>query len=240
MAYYYYKFEWPLEDSVESVQVTGNFDNWSRANPPLAKDSNGFAGIIKLPAKQKLIFKFVINGTEWKLGPHYKTASDESGIENNFIDEDELSLYEEFEKESTVEPESASESTESDSGGKEHEIHQVLTGASSFAAVSIPSNSSKFEDLAEADSPPVTPTETPVTGSDPRPTTSSAVTGGGTVMNLSDSNSTLNKPDELRIPGSYPISPVAKGGDVTNTPSNTSGRFKKDGLVSKFRGLFKY
>lgn len=83
---------------MKTVQVTGNFDNWAKGNAPLAKESGTFRDQIRVDKKQKLVFKFVVNGTEWVTSESYKKELDDNGIENNYIDADELVEVEKFEQ----------------------------------------------------------------------------------------------------------------------------------------------
>lgn len=248
---------------VHSVQVTGNFDDWGKQHPPLTKDEgdNCFKGTVKLDHKQDLIFKFIINEDCWSINHNYSVTADEFGNDNNFVAADDLTMFEEFEQ--SQEPASLQETTASekesmslphqelDQAGED--IQQVLTSSSSFAAVSLPSDASNFEQ--------VDPMPKPVTGPDlseqsdtiPRP-------------NLSDSNSTLNNPkgcttmaasdstdSNYKIPGAYPVTPNSELSGASNsanpsTPTtsvNSPGASsrkpgtKKDGLVSRFKGFFK-
>lgn len=166
----------------------------------MTKEGDHFSAIITVAEKQDLVFKFIVNG-EWVLNPEYKVVSDENGLENNQIDADDLVLFEEFEE--------AKEKKEGD------EIHQVLTG-SSFAALSIPSETSKFEDLADETPPDVGRDDT--------------FTSTPTAPSLSDLTSTIQKPDyDTRIPGSYPVS------SAKDEPQEKS----KGSMMSRLRGLFK-
>lgn len=85
--------------------VTGNFDNWLQADGVLAQDAElePFELVLKVPERQKLIFKFIING-DWVTAGAYKIEHDEHGNSNNYVDADELVAVEEFTKEPTAEP----------------------------------------------------------------------------------------------------------------------------------------
>lgn len=80
----------PIEDHITSVQVTGNFDNWSKSNKPFVRDGKNFIGSIIVPKREKLVFKFVINGDNWVVSKDYKIENDSNGIENNFLEAVEL------------------------------------------------------------------------------------------------------------------------------------------------------
>lgn len=54
---------------------------------------------IKVAKKQKLVFKFIVNGSEWLTCESYKSELDDNGIENNYIDADEFIEVEELEQE---------------------------------------------------------------------------------------------------------------------------------------------
>lgn len=83
---------------MKTVQVTGNFDNWAKANAPLTREAGTFKDQVWVDKKQKIVFKFVLNGTEWVTSEGYKKEFDGNGIENNYIDADELVEVEEFEQ----------------------------------------------------------------------------------------------------------------------------------------------
>lgn len=74
----------------QTVEVTGNFDDWSRSLKALKLDSGQFTATVKVPKRQKLVFKFVINDADWEVSGDYKIERDENGIENNYVDASEL------------------------------------------------------------------------------------------------------------------------------------------------------
>lgn len=113
---------------MKTVQVTGNFDNWAKGNAPLAKESGTFRDQIRVDKKQKLVFKFVVNETEWVTTGNYKSEFDENGIENNYIDADELIEVEEFEQEDVDENKGVSGSAFTGIGGsgKEEDVLGVF------------------------------------------------------------------------------------------------------------------
>lgn len=69
----------------------------------LAKDadSDAFEAILRLPERQKLVFKFVINGSDWVTDDSYKIEHDEHGNPNNYVDAYELIEVQEFTKDAT-------------------------------------------------------------------------------------------------------------------------------------------
>lgn len=159
---------------MKEVQVTGNFDNWAKANAPLAKESGTFSDQIRVDKRQKLVFKFVVNGTDWVTSEGYKREFDENGIENNYIDADELVEVEEFEQDAG-ETQGGSEGVIGEAGsvGKNNavagergediakekgEIEHIkensdsLTATSSFAAISTndSTSDSKYEHIGDA------------------------------------------------------------------------------------------
>ena len=74
----------------QTVEVTGNFDDWSRSLKALKLDSGQFTATVKVPKRQKLVFKFVIDDADWEVSGDYKIERDENGIENNYLDASEL------------------------------------------------------------------------------------------------------------------------------------------------------
>lgn len=151
------------DPAVRSVVVTGNFDNWSQSSDPLLKKDDGrFEGVIQFKKKEKLTFKFVVNGSDWVINPDYSTEWD-NGIENNVIDESDLTVVEPFEElpsaAAKIEPEVVPPVTEhipvqhqeehddddedlltSTHTDKDTELSQV----SSYSAVSIPASTLEF------------------------------------------------------------------------------------------------
>lgn len=158
---------------MKEVQVTGNFDNWAKANAPLAKESGTFSDQIRVDKRQRLVFKFVVNGTDWVTSEGYKREFDENGIENNYIDADELVEVEEFEQdagetqggsggvigaagrlgENRAVSGERGEDIVKEKGEIEHnkDNGDSLTATSSFAAISTNSTSdSKYEHIDDA------------------------------------------------------------------------------------------
>lgn len=163
----------PSKPDTHSVVVTGNFDNWSQADGVFAKDADlgVFETTLKVAERQKLVFKFVVNNSEWVTLPDYKIEYDEHGNPNNYVDAAELVAIEEFQRDVTpvpavvlpvetkaseiskeVLPGTDSEPLEltPDVHDDEERLTNVLTSGSSYAAVSIP-ESSDFEDVPAPD-----------------------------------------------------------------------------------------
>lgn len=165
------------------------------------------------------MFKFIINGN-WCTSDFYSTHVDEHGNTNNIVKADDLTIFEEFNKDSdsekikgsdnvgvadsskggdVVSPESGEEvsgdvvPTNKTTTEKNVGIHQVLTNSSSFAAVSVPSNDDPESISEDVKAEP----------------------------DLSESTSTLN------YPGSFPTFPELKKKEPRTS------------LVSRFRGLFR-
>ncbi|RCK56638.1 hypothetical protein Cantr_05197 [Candida viswanathii] len=90
MTLYTYTIRWPLKDeSIHSIQITGNFDNWSRSLPTV-KSTKEYLQQIKLDNKQDVVFKFIINDDQWIVNDQFKVTHDEHGNSNNIIYADEL------------------------------------------------------------------------------------------------------------------------------------------------------
>ncbi|KAK6457890.1 uncharacterized protein RJT20DRAFT_125773 [Scheffersomyces xylosifermentans] len=100
-SYYTYTIEWPSVDTnqIQSIQITGSFDNWARSLPAKTSFEDGYKQVVKVDSRQKLVFKFVINGNDWVTNNHYKIEHDDSGISNNVIEAAELTEFHEFEEE---------------------------------------------------------------------------------------------------------------------------------------------
>lgn len=206
---YYYTLEFPA-DGASSVEVTGNFDDWNKSNPPLIKDDKcgKFKGVIKLDRQEKLVFKFIVDG-DWKLNALYKVEHDDGGMENNYVDAHELKIMEQFEQ----------ITKDQDDAKSGDNIHQVLTSSSSFAAVSIPEDEgAKAVSGAEA-------------GAETESGTNESAAAPGDNPNLSDSLSTLNTPQSRTS---------LQLNSIPNSASNSaSSRPKNSGLVSRMKSLFR-
>lgn len=75
--------------NIHSIQITGNFDNWSRSLPTI-KAAKEYLQKIKLENKQDVVFKFIINDDQWIVNDDFKVTHDEHGNSNNIIYADEL------------------------------------------------------------------------------------------------------------------------------------------------------
>lgn len=81
-----------------SVNVTGNFDNWALSPKGIlvkTDDSQNYETIVHVHQKQKLVFKFFINGSDWTTDESYKIEFDENGNKNNYVNAEELQLEDE-------------------------------------------------------------------------------------------------------------------------------------------------
>ena len=83
-------FSRPLKDeNIHSIQITGNFDNWSRSLPTI-KLTKEYLQEIKLESRQDVVFKFIINDDQRIVNDQFKVTHDEHGNSNNIIYADEL------------------------------------------------------------------------------------------------------------------------------------------------------
>ncbi|GEQ66586.1 hypothetical protein JCM33374_g249 [Metschnikowia sp. JCM 33374] len=55
-----------------------------------SSDLAQYETIVHVNEKQKLVFKFVINGCTWMIDESYKVEFDENGNQNNYVDAEEL------------------------------------------------------------------------------------------------------------------------------------------------------
>lgn len=81
-----------------SVNVTGNFDNWALSPKGIlvkTEDSQNYETIVHVHQKQKLVFKFFINGSDWTTDESYKIEFDANGNKNNYVNAEELQLEDE-------------------------------------------------------------------------------------------------------------------------------------------------
>lgn len=207
--------------------MTGNFDNWSVKNDPLTatEEANGYSKLIKFEKREKIVFKFVVDG-DWRVSSNYKIEKDEAGIENNYIDADELVELQEFEVDDTpaaaavvvpelkeeVEPAqlhavAAPDVTSKATSAEPSDLSNVSTRGSSFAAVLIPSGNdhSTFEQIDET------------------PTTS--------VINSRIINPVVEEKDN---------STITSVSNSSIEPTDSRAKAKKENLLTKFKGLFRY
>lgn len=249
--------------------------------------------MIQFKEKQKLTFKFVVNGSDWVVNPNYKSEWDD-GNENNVVDESELTLVEPFTEEEQVitaakdvapeEEHQEAETLEShhdladeeDFDTSPHTDKDIeLSQVSSYSAVSIPASvlefvtvtpaateeavvledsvdGDEFEDNATpmlslsnsrvATGAPATPTSPGGEGSYNIETPPQSHEGGSILNSINGnsgkSHSALKPVDILKAPGAFPSSPTSLVGTDATTPTKAST--KRDGLMGRFRSLFRY
>lgn len=211
--------------------MTGNFDNWTVKNDPLTatEEANGYSKQIKFEKREKIVFKFVVDG-DWRVSSNYKIEKDAAGIENNYIDADELVELQEFEVDDTpaaapvaaVDPElkeevepaqfhtvSVPDAISKAASAEPSDLSNVSTRGSSFAAVLIPSGNdhsdSAFEQIDET------------------PTTS--------VINSRIINPVAEEKDN---------STITSVSNSSIEPTDSRAKAKKENLLTKFKGLFRY
>ena len=95
------------DENIHSIQITGNFDNWSRSLP-ISSRPKEYLQEIKLESRQDVVFKFIINDDQWIVNDQFKVTHDEHGNSNNIIYADEL--VEEVDKENKANTGATSES----------------------------------------------------------------------------------------------------------------------------------
>lgn len=223
------------DTGVNTVQVTGNFDNWSMSEAPLTKLDTRFVRLLTFNSRKKIVFKFVVNSEEWCVSKDYKIEEDEHGNQNNYIEADDL-VY-----------------TDSNGDDEQAKLTHVLTSNSSFAAVSLPETASAYEHLSKspfADASggeidrQISNTETALEdlqGSSIILTESIDQIPEPGKQQSSESNDPAAYSVEIfKTPGAYP-SPIPS--EISSTNGNTSRNSfdqKKDGFLSKFKSFFKY
>ena len=86
-----YQFVW--KHNGERVFITGNFDNW-KCSLKLAKnnDTGLFETIIRVDPREKLIFKFIVDGV-WRCSMDFPTEFDDMQNVNNVIYPDDVQVY---------------------------------------------------------------------------------------------------------------------------------------------------
>lgn len=70
-----FRWEHPAK---ESVYVTGTFDDWAKTKRLSKADHGGYEIVIDLPAEEKVLYKFVVDG-KWIVNYHYPLETDRYG-----------------------------------------------------------------------------------------------------------------------------------------------------------------
>lgn len=94
-----------------SVAVTGSFDGWALTPVGELRHKPGadtFEVDLALPQREKVTFKFVVNGSHWTTSDAYPIVYDELGNQNNCIDASELVEFIEREGDCSLVDESVS------------------------------------------------------------------------------------------------------------------------------------
>lgn len=223
------------DTGVNSVQVTGDFDNWSMSEAPLTKADTRFVRLLTFNSRKKIVFKFVVNNEEWCVSKDYKIEEDEHGNQNNYIDADDL-LY-------------------SDSNGDDEQakLTHVLTSSSSFAAVSLPETASTYEHLSR--SPFADASDAGIdrqisntdTALEDLQDSSVILTEGsnqipepGNQQPPESNDPAADSVEIFKTPGAYPSPIPSEISSTTGNASRNSSDQKKDGFLSKFKSFFKY
>ncbi|KAG0654496.1 hypothetical protein C6P45_003362 [Maudiozyma exigua] len=82
-----YVFTWPA--GPQDVVLTGEFDHW-KGTMPLVKQANGsFELSFPIDTTKKFVFKFIVDG-EWTVSDTYKKEADAGGIENNYLNIEDI------------------------------------------------------------------------------------------------------------------------------------------------------
>lgn len=236
----------------QTVEVTGNFDDWSRSLKALKLDSGQFTATVKVPKRQKLVFKFVIDDADWEVSGDYKIERDENGIENNYVDASELVEDPESVASSSRKATPVSKSTTDGADG----LTQTSTTESSFAALSSSATvPESYEEVQSQESPAFVEhddmevsIDTPTNSLDnsallqntntksKNPATK--VQDHAKIPTANDSymlDSEYHSIDHHRVPGSFPSTPP-KGG---STRSQESSSVKREGFMSKLKSMFR-
>ena len=124
---YQYTIEAPKD--IESVQITGTFDNWSKSLPEITTPP--FEQTIILDDKQDIIFKFIINGN-WTTLDSYPTVTDEHGNTNNIVHAEHLILVEEEKDEEIKEDDGLKEKEDVSGLGDSPVVLAVTDGDHTF------------------------------------------------------------------------------------------------------------
>lgn len=245
-------------DSPKSVDVAGNFDGWTRSLKAQKAASGSFVATVKVPRREKLIFKFVIDDTNWVVSDAYKIETDENGIQNNYVDAAELT------------EENASTNMESSTGALPVHNHppasagegtvdltHVSTTESSFAAVSSTATAPEsYEVLRGLESPAVVDAQKQEGNLD-TPTASltnstlhlvcntasrepGALNPEATKTKLSGETKTSGvdhfKDESHSVPGSFPSTPPRGAAASISKETHTA---KKESLASRIKSFFK-
>lgn len=236
------------------MQVTGNFDGWTRTNTPLVKENGKYKGSIRVRNRQKVVLKFVINGSDWRVSEDYKTEHDSEGIENNYIDADELIEMQEFEQDAAASmdetPNSYQEDyipdvdrsihdnveADSEDAGSDGDANSRTNSISNSTVLSTPSGTqNRNQELETADT----------SMSNYNSSARYELISRKQPSNQLDDNSSNQKYDMveiLRAPGAYPLFPPDASGSnmIQDCAEDNRPTAKRDTLISRFKNLFKY
>ncbi|OVF04693.1 hypothetical protein A9F13_26g00473 [Clavispora lusitaniae] len=261
MTFYTYKFTWPASPGIESVVATGSFDDWAQKDGVLTPSSSGnFEAVVKLPARERIVFKYVLNGSDWVTHPELKTVSDEHGNFNNFVDADELTAVEEFVREATSEASEAdevsaslgsaganvadaqeAESNEKDKDDKpEDKLTHVSTAESSYASVSIPpSSDSAYEHVSQdSDDDPHEPDGKPRRRNAPEDITPTASRAGTRPQQPQDEEvTTLGAHSCDSSISGRALQPDSETVDAS-TPKRKPMERRRDGFMGRLKSIF--
>lgn len=223
--------------------VTGDFDDWLQKDGVMARDALGvFEAVLKLPALDRISFKFVVDG-EWTVSLSYRTTQDEFGNSNNYLDAAELTAVEEF----VEEPQPESTSEQEDRAGRpdlaDEKLTQVLTSDSSYAAVSIPASSgsgfpassdSGFEQVHDPDIEAPGAWDKPSCRNAPEDITPTASRAG---RPLDAEISTLGGHSCDSSLSGRPLQPESEA--VALSSARTKGPGRREGLIVRLKGIFR-
>lgn len=251
----------PASPGVESVVATGSFDDWAQKDGVLTPSSSGnFEAVVKLPARERIVFKYVLNGSDWVTHPELKTVLDEHGNFNNFVDADELTAVEEFVREPTSEASEAdevsassgsaganvadaqeAESNEKDKDDKpEDKLTHVLTAESLYASVSIPpSSDSAYEHVSQdSDDDPHEPDGKPRRRNAPEDITPTASRAGTRPQQPQDEEvTTLGAHSCDSSISGRALQPDSETVDAL-TPKRKPMERRRDGFMGRLKSIF--
>lgn len=197
-------------------------------------DSDAFESILRLPERQKLVFKFVINGSDWVTDGAYKIEHDEHGNPNNYVDADELIEVQEFTKDATpaeAESEPVPVPVAAKSTTKTAEAADVATPAAVETTTEAPvTKSAELAQISEPVAPTLAPEPLAAVVHDDEERLTNVLTSGSSYAAVSVPESegsgfeNISRVEELNFDASNRLARNRTAPeDITPTNSNTGG-----------------
>mmetsp|Transcript_26790 Transcript_26790/g.52263 ORF Transcript_26790/g.52263 Transcript_26790/m.52263 type:complete len:214 (-) Transcript_26790:488-1129(-) len=77
------RFQWPDQEGLQSVEVSGSWDNWAKV-VPLEIKGKVYERVLQLPQGAHT-YKFILNGSNWVCSDAVPQKADPDGNKNNIV-----------------------------------------------------------------------------------------------------------------------------------------------------------